>query len=319
MIKGRIKGLGRLVLVAMGLGYDFWRFFRWGGWRSPVTDDRKRAYEIARASHSVEKGLAFLNRDPARGGASVAYLTSLAAMSEHRGVHGFEEEVASHVLQARERDSRADEDPDLSAPQTGDLTCRTGGAVGGAEWLSADFFREGLADDPESFFLTRRTVREMAEDRVAASTIERAVELAMNSPSSCNRQPWRVYHITDAHVIAEVLVHQSGNRGFGHTLQDLLVVGIDQTAFVSGNERYQHWIEGGLFTMTLIWAFHSLGCVTCALNWSVPPAKDLALRRTLPVRDDDAVIVLLGVGYARNRNRVPVSARRGLDQVLIGV
>ena len=48
----------------------------------------------------------------------------------------------------------------------------------------------------------------------------------------------------------------------------LLIIAMDLKAFVPAHERYQHWIDGGMFSMSIIYALHSLGLSSCCLNWS---------------------------------------------------
>ena len=85
----------------------------------------------------------------------------------------------------------------------------------------------------------------------------------MKSPSACNRQAWHVYHSDSDEVKLAVLKEQSGNKGFGDKIPNLLIVASDLKAFMPAEERYQHWIDGGMFSMSLVYAFHSLGVASC--------------------------------------------------------
>lgn len=89
--------------------------------------------------------------------------------------------------------------------------------------------------------------------------------------------------------------------------------------FLTVEERYQHWIDGGLFAMSLIYALHSLGLGSCCLNWSVAPATDRAFKEAAGIADDQSIIMLLAVGHLPERLRVARSERRPLDEVLVHI
>jgi nitroreductase len=82
-------------------------------------------------------------------------------------------------------------------------------------------------------------------------------------------------------------------------------------------ERYQGWIDGGLFAMTLALALHARGLGACFLNWSVPSARDKQLRRLIGIPDSELVITMMACGHLKPRFAVPVSQRKPLDAVLI--
>jgi nitroreductase len=174
-----------------------------------------------------------------------------------------------------------------------------------------------MLPDPEAFFLSRYSLREFEDEKVPHEVIVRAVGLANKTPSVCNRQAWKVYHTSDNEVRDIVLKYQSGNRPFGQHIPNLMVISVDLKAFFFGQEHYQHWIEGGLFSMSLIYALHSLGVASCPLNWSQTPNKDRQLRRLVGIEPHYTIIMALAVGYPRSANKVCVSARKPISEVLL--
>src|SRR3546814_8739546 len=81
-----------------------------------------------------------------------------------------------------------------------------------------------------------------------------------------------VYCLQSREIIDRALSLQNGNRGFGHEIPCLLILCTDLSAFDTAGERYQHWIDGGMFSMSLVWALHALGYSSCCLNWSKTPS-----------------------------------------------
>lgn len=168
----------------------------------------------------------------------------------------------------------------------------------------------------EAFFRSRRSVRSFdAERELDLNLVRRAVELAGNSPSVCNRQSWRTHLYTRPSDIQKVLSHQSGNRGFGHTASGLLVVTTDARLFSGSGERNQRWVDGGLFAMSIVWALHGLGISTCMLNWSKGNSASNALREDAGISPHEDVIVMIALGHAIEGHRIARSPRREITEI----
>ena len=139
---------------------------------------------------------------------------------------------------------------------------------------------------------------------------------AIRTPSVCNRQPWRVHAYYDRETIEKVLECQNGNRGFGQLIPCVLLVSVDLSCFEGSIERYQSWIDGGMFSMTLIYALHALSLGAVALNWSASAEQDIRLRNTVPFPDSERIIMLVGVGHPEVSYLAPVSQRRDVSEIL---
>ncbi|MDH3022468.1 nitroreductase family protein [Gordonia alkanivorans] len=173
--------------------------------------------------------------------------------------------------------------------------------------------------DPElaaELFTSRRSIRDFSDRPVAREKIADFVEIASNTPSVCNRQPWRV-RIYSGQRVQEILALHNGSAAFAMTIPHLAIVTVRTGLFSGSGERNQRWIDGGLFAMSLVWAAHSLGLGTCMLNWSRSNADTAKLRRVTSIREDEDVIVLIGFGYSAEETRVARSERRGSKQILI--
>lgn len=186
---------------------------------------------------------------------------------------------------------------------------------GGTEQVTAEHIRR-LGFDFNAFMEARHSVRQYADRPVDPAVIAAAVRAAQQTPSVCNRQTCRVYAFTGIEDKARVLSYQSGNRGFGHEIGVVMVVTANMEHMNLIGERYQHWIDGGLFAMTLALAFHAQGLGACMLNWSVTKEIDQAMRRCVGIPDNEAVITMMGAGYLKEQFRVPRSQRKPIDDVL---
>ncbi|TDP63344.1 nitroreductase family protein [Roseateles toxinivorans] len=186
----------------------------------------------------------------------------------------------------------------------------------GTRLVRRDDIHAAAKHDLSAFFAQRYSVRQFAPEPVQAELIEQAVRMAQKTPSVCNRESGTVFVVTDRARMAELMALQNGNRGFGDQAGALMIITSRQDTFLSAGERYQAWIDGGLFAMSLIYALHSLGLGTCCLNWSVEPQADRALKSASGIPTDHAVIMMLALGHLPEEFRVANSPRRPLTEVL---
>ena len=172
------------------------------------------------------------------------------------------------------------------------------------------------AEQASAFFSSRHSVRNFDPERVPSDDeLTRGVELARNTPSVCNRQPYRVHWYRDRSEIEAILRIQNGATGFAHVVPALGVVTARRAMFVGPDERNQRWVDGGLFAMTLVWAFHALGLSTCMLNWALPGVSSAKLREVADIPQGEDIVVLIALGYAKEGARVARSEKRGTSDL----
>lgn len=171
----------------------------------------------------------------------------------------------------------------------------------------------------EQLASARRSVRSFSSREVPRAMVEHSVRLAQLSPSACNRQPCRVYLVRDEGRKKALLALQNGNRGFGHLIPTLAAITSDSSAFFDASERHEPYVDGGLFSMSFMFALTSQGLATCCLNWCVPPEQDKSLRTLLPLADGELVVMLMAIGYPEPNALVPRSPRKSTDCVMIEV
>ncbi len=297
-----------------GFAYDSWRFARYGGWSGPYEPERHE-FRTAKTYHRIEKGLSFAER---RAGAGWAAAEDLVRLLQRRppsavpaAMHASVGVKVLHDFRAVAGDPPATSRVPAFVSAVPPRTTR-----GGALSTSAESLRDGLLHDPERFFESRHSVRDFSDAPVDATAVERAIAMAIHTPSVCNRQAWHVYRAERRETIDAILARQDGNAGFGHRVPCLLVVTADLRAFDTLGERYQHWIDGGMFAMALVMALHALGLATCCLNWSRGPRDDRALRHTMPLAPHHTVIMMLAVGHPADSLKVCYSARRTPADIL---
>ncbi|WP_354002502.1 nitroreductase family protein [Agromyces larvae] len=174
---------------------------------------------------------------------------------------------------------------------------------------------EARLDDPFAFFTTRHSVRNFQGSIPSDEILNTAITLATRSPSVCNRQPWLV-RFYSGEAKRGILRYQDGNRGFGDEIPKVALVSVDLGYFVGLGERNQAWIEGGIFSSTLVWALHALGVDTCMLNLSLRNGRAQKLRAAAGMRPSEVPITMIAIGYASTGARVARSVRRQETEIV---
>lgn len=303
--------------------YDRRRFQSWSSVVGLIDEQAQLRAWINADYHKIEKALSLRSPRPGFGSAVVARLLDNMEIYQARFGSDVVCGIAINVLRAycgfnrsvgidvRRFQLRIE---DLASLET----CASLQEAGGG---TMEMEREALLRrsriDLSDFFASRFSVRQFEPRPVPRVLLEKAVRMAQKTPSVCNRQSVKVYAFDEPGLREEVLACQKGNAGFGQELQVVFVVTSDTRTFFSVGERNQCWIDGGLFSMSLVYALHSLGLGTICLNWSAELDADRELKRIADIPDWDAIIMLIGVGFLPKRFSVAQSPRKALEEVLV--
>jgi nitroreductase len=302
--------------------YDFNRFLRWSAVGDRVDTRSKLRAVITMDYHRIEKGLAL--KEPRVGFGREVIQRLCANLTTYQAKYGFDEtcQIAVNALTAYYQFNQAQgfADPTLQAAltqfETAIVQLPVIEAGGIAQVDKAEILAAATVDFRE-FVRSRYSIRQFAPDPVDVNLIAQAIEMAQKTPSVCNRQSAKVYVFSSEAAKQKVLSYQNGNRGFGDQASHVLIVVSDLAHFVSVGERYQAWIDGGMFAMSLVYGLHSLGLGTCCLNWSVERWADRALKRASGIKDGETVIMMIAVGHLPDRLNVAQSPRKPLSEVMI--
>jgi nitroreductase len=271
--------------------------------------------------HAIEKGLALAEPRPGFGRQHIETLLDRTAeyVRQYRSDHTVAR-LLNVLGEYREFHERHGVDLGWLLPRLQALRAQAEGgphsSEGGTRPLERSAVQAATRIDFTRFVEHRYSVRQFSREPVTDASIVQAVQLARRTPSVCNRESGHVFVASSQEVKARLLALQNGNRGFGVQADKVLVITSRMETFLTVGERYQCWIDGGMFAMSLIYALHAQAVGTCCLNWSVEPAADMALKRVAGIPAGHAVIMLLAVGHLPEKLRVAQSPRRPLDEVL---
>ncbi|EJL6523238.1 nitroreductase family protein [Vibrio cholerae] len=321
MLSNKIKPFGRLINWILGSCYDFYRFAKYGGWKVNLKNKEQRNYYSAKVYHSLEKSMSFTRNRPDSGWKNALFLVEALEYAKKFDNVGFHDIQGYDVLRQFIENNNGQTNSSLSEQvrrRFDKLSCYfySNNYPSGTIVMSEHELRKGILVEPGDFFNSRYSVREFSEKKIDRDKLHTAISLSMKTPSACNRQPWHIYHISNKNKIKKALGHQSGNSGFDDKIQELLIICSDIRAFNPGSERYQHWIDGGMYSMSLVYALHSMGIASCCLNWSHQGRSDLIFRKEFEeISPSHTIIMMIAIGEPQKSNKLCISPRRPIEEI----
>lgn len=300
--------------------YDFERFAKY----SFISGSKTREHRIALLRiliHSIESGAAL---PEVRLGYGEDKLKSLSGkLKSYIADYGSDENVhwAIHVFEAYIEFHRVRNHPVPFALQIlNELKPLVRGlpeqTTGGTISLSRKAVQNSVDFDFDNFLSHRRSVRQYQHRPVDEETIRRIAANAQQSPNVCNRQTNKLYAFNDHSVIRDILKLHQGSDGFEQDIYTLFIVTSNVEDLNMIGERYQGWIDGGIFAMMLALSIHAEGLGACFLNWSVEKERDQALRKKVGIPDNELVITFMSAGHLKDEFVVSKAQRRPLDEIL---
>lgn len=307
----KLKIIYRICISIFGFVYHCKRFIFSSGITLDYSDKLIRSYDSIRIAHALEKSMSFSNRKVNSGWFDAIKLKDLLKESDPKKLD--DAEIIS-ILTLKKflnfKENKANQNRLLFYDfLTKFKKINKKKLKAGVEVKNKNFFRRGVLKNNEQFFNSRYSIRDFKKSKVNINLIDKAVKLASKTPSVCNRQSWHVYHSSNKKVISKVLSFQSGNRGFAKLIPNLVIITTDLKSFLTGKEIYQQWIDGGLFSMSFIYAMHSIGVATCPLNWSQDPITDKNIRKNINIKTNQTIIMMIAIGHYKDNTTVCMSSR----------
>lgn len=271
---------------------------------------------IAGMYHVIEKGLTMPDRRLGFGQLSVVTLAKKIA--EFRALYGTDNAVCRHAesvlaeyLVLHETENYALEPSVKSALD--EVFQKRNVAPASQLRMTAERFWSENRSDFAKFSSSRHCVRSYGKGSVSIEDIKAAVELANNAPSACNRQPCKVYSLSDSKKMSKLLEIQGGNRGFGHLADKLLVLTCDRRTFMH-MDPMSVYVNGGIYLMNLSYALHFYKIACCILAWAPTPKNDKLTHRMLGIDKAEAIIALLSCGVLPDEFMLASSPRKSADE-----
>lgn len=280
-------------------------------------DIDKYRYVLLRLTHTIEKGLSL--RSPRKGFGQEKVMSLLGRLDDYLTRYGeVDKGFLTYPLSTIGNYIEYTESQGVPVPEIKKvyeaLLARSGVTVftssPSVQTVRKSDILPECGGDFESLLRSRHSVRYFSEEPLPDDVILKALDMAKRTPSACNRQAWKTYVLRgeDCH---RLLTWQGGCKGFEAEIPVAVVVTCDLRAFLS-YEVHQAYVDGGLYAMNLINAFHSLGVGTIPLSLAFNQRKLKGLA-AFGVPENEVPIVIVGVGNLPDEFKVAASDRKDIS------
>lgn len=235
-------------------------------------------------------------------GSSQSYHCALAALHEYVVRHEGHEEALQYVK-------------DLFSEETWHEIQTEQSNLGGSIVISRGSKQNNKNLPFKELSESRHSIREYADQPVTYEELLPAVQLAMRTPTVCNRQPARLHIILNPEIIRKALNYQGGFNGY-KLPPALLLVTADNAVFMAPQERNEGFTDGGLFGMSLLLSLEREGLAACPLNTMMKEGPETATRKLLNIPDNENMVMYVAVGHFPDEVKTCVSHRFDAQDII---
>lgn len=158
----------------------------------------------------------------------------------------------------------------------------------------------------------RRSVRWFLQTPVPHTLIDKAIEVAGESPTACNRQPFFYRFFDDPEALKCIRTLPPGTAGFDHNIPMLCAVIGDLSAYYGERDRHGIYVDASLSIMSFMYALETLGLSSCALNWADIESQEREAEKMLGLKKHERIIMFIALGYPDPQGLVAFSQKKDL-------
>ena len=282
---------------------------------SSIKEGQATNYAILQASHRLEKGLCIRNPRAGWGFDKAENLVELIKQErstshpDKMAIEIGEAVLAAYTNAKGKVPGEAEKLNHLKEKfASAGLNLVENSECGGALLLRKE---DVLQDESvEQLFLSRHSVRDFAGTPIDEAKLERAVTLALRSPSACNRQATQIYVISGDDRV------KAGSSNEYHADKYLIITG-NMRAF-SLSELNDWIVSSSVFCGYLSLALHAEGIGSCIFRKDIVQESKYNdnIKAMCHIPDDEQIILEMAIGNYKDEFNVPVSSRRDASEIL---
>jgi nitroreductase len=156
---------------------------------------------------------------------------------------------------------------------------------------------------------TRRTSRGYADRPVDRETFDWLVAQAMNAPTACNEQQWKLILIDDPAIIMDL--YERGSASFLKNAKQCFLVCYNRRS--DNREWADHTQSGAAFIATFQLVAHTVGVGSC---WIGHLPNKSELRRVFNIHRAYEPVALVTFGYYRNKVKI-LPRKRDVSKIIM--
>ncbi len=298
----------------------FWRLTRQYNATNCTDEDlQKMQFTILRENHVIEKGMSMQN--PRKGFGQEKVTRLLERLSKYYDLYGRDDEeflkyplstVLAYIDYSHANGVQMPEIEVAYETLRAKLpSLEIVASKAGIQTTTKKDLMSACDNGFESLLKSRHSLRYFSDELVGQEVIEKALTLAQRTPSACNRQGWHT-HVFKGEESVRLMYWQEGCRGCEEGFRQSVLVTANLKAFLS-HEVFQAYIDGGLYAMNLVNAFHSLGVGTIPLSCGFSLEK-LKYLDQFGIPENEIPILIIAFGNVEDEYRYAVSTRKQINK-----
>lgn len=161
-------------------------------------------------------------------------------------------------------------------------------------------------DQVSNYIKSRRTNRHFKEKFVKKSLLEELSNIANYAPSSCNKQPIKLFITNNPNIAKECLKYCKGGTGYGDYIPVFISFCAEMEGYLFPSEMYLPSIDVSLGAQNFYLAAHSLGLSGSIMSWAQKDdLEEKHLRKILNIPSNTQIIFNGVLGYAEKEYLIP--------------
>ncbi|GLI26090.1 hypothetical protein ARHIZOSPH14_03320 [Agromyces rhizosphaerae] len=168
-------------------------------------------------------------------------------------------------------------------------------------------------DQLHELAMQRRSVRWFDQRPVPRELMDKALLLARQAPTACNRLPYEFRVFDEPEMVRTVANIPFGTAGYADNIPSIVVVIGKLESYFSPRDRHAIYVDSSLAAMSFLLALETLGLSSSIINWPDFEPLERKMQKTLGLKTTDRVVMLIAVGYSHSEGLVPFSQKKELD------
>lgn len=171
-------------------------------------------------------------------------------------------------------------------------------------------------DDLMSLAKNRHSVRFFSDEKIDETIIKKAINVGLESPSACNRQPFEVLYINDPEIINKAVDLPMGISTFKEEVKNLIIIVGDLSYYFDERDRHLIYIDSALFIMPFLFGLESQGVSSCIINWPDIESREQRFHKLFNIPNSKRGICFIAVGYAKKKGMMAFSEKKSAKTIL---
>jgi nitroreductase len=163
--------------------------------------------------------------------------------------------------------------------------------------------------------MTRRSVRWFLQKPVPRDEIDRALLVARQSPTACNRLPYEFRIFDEPELVKKVANTPFGTTGYADNIPVIAVLIGKLDSYFSARDRHAIYVDSALAAMSFTFALETQGISSCMINWPDFEPLEMKMQKLLGLSFSERPIMLIAIGYADPEGKVAYSQKKSLENI----